>query len=103
MTQPIEHSMTRTLIKNATIVNEGRCTVSDVLISNQRIEKVAAHISAKKNDHIVEAENQYLLPGMIDDQVHFREPGLTHKGTIASESRAAIVGGDYQLHGNAQC
>lgn len=85
--------MTRTLIKNATIVNEGSSTVTDVLISNQRIEKIAANISANSNDRIIEAENQYLLPGMIDDQVHFREPGLTHKGTIASESRAAIAGG----------
>lgn len=93
MTQPIEHSMTRTLIKNATIVNEGRCTISDILISNQRIEKIATHIPANNSDRIVEAESQYLLPGMIDDQVHFREPGLTHKGTIASESRAAIAGG----------
>ena len=85
--------MTRTLIKQATIVNEGLKVVADVLIHNQRIEKISTYIPAKDNYQIIEAENNYLLPGMIDDQVHFREPGLTHKGTIASESRAAVAGG----------
>lgn len=85
--------MTRTLIKQVTIVNEGLKTVADVLIINQRIEKIAENIPANNNDSIIEAENMYLLPGMIDDQVHFREPGLTHKGNIASESRAAVAGG----------
>jgi dihydroorotase len=85
--------MTRTLIKQAAMVNEGRCKVTDVLIENQRIIKIAPSISANPNDQVVEAAGKHLLPGMIDDQVHFREPGLTHKGTIASESRAAIAGG----------
>lgn len=85
--------MSRTLIKQATIVNEGQSSIADVLIVNDRIEKIAPQISAEASDQIIEAEGKYLLPGMIDDQVHFREPGLTHKGTIASESRAAVAGG----------
>ena len=85
--------MTSILIKQATLVNEGQYQVADVLIENQRIVKIAPSISAYPKDRIVEAAGSHLLPGMIDDQVHFREPGLTHKGTIASESRAAIAGG----------
>lgn len=85
--------MTRTLIKNATIVNEGSYQRADVLIKNQKIERISPDITANHGDHIVEANEMYLLPGMIDDQVHFREPGLTHKGNIASESRAAVAGG----------
>ena len=82
-----------TLIKNATIVNENKTYLSDVLIKGERIAKVATGISATPTMKIVEAEGQYLLPGMIDAQVHFREPGLTHKGNIRSESRAAVAGG----------
>lgn len=82
-----------TLIKNAQIVNEGRIVEADVRIKGQRIDKVDKNITALPEDNIVDAKGQYLLPGMIDDQVHFREPGLTHKGTIASESRAAVAGG----------
>ncbi len=85
--------MQRTLIKEATIVNEGQEFIADLLIEDSRIAKIASHISASNNDCIVHAGGCYLLPGMIDDQVHFREPGLTHKGTIASESRAAVAGG----------
>lgn len=85
--------MQNTLIKNARIVNEGKVTESDVLIKGQRIEKIARSIKANPTDHIVDARGLYLLPGMIDDQVHFREPGLTHKGNIFSESRAAVAGG----------
>jgi dihydroorotase len=81
------------LIKNAQIVNDHRIIEADVRIKGQRIDKVDNHISASHNDIIVDAEGLHLLPGMIDDQVHFREPGLTHKGTIASESRAAVAGG----------
>ena len=81
------------LIKNATIVNEGKKFVSDLLINNDLIEKVAENIEAVTVDKILDAEGKYLLPGVIDDQVHFREPGLTHKGCIKSESRAAIAGG----------
>ena len=83
------------IIRNATVVNEGKCSIADVLISNDRIEKIAPSISLKSQEFITEinAEGLYLLPGVIDDQVHFREPGLTHKGTIHSESRAAVAGG----------
>ncbi len=87
------NNMQSTLIKAATIVNEGQEFIADLLIEDSRIAKIAPHISASNNNNIVDAEGCYLLPGMIDDQVHFREPGLTHKGTIASESRAAVAGG----------
>jgi dihydroorotase len=82
-----------TLIKNARIVNEGTITEGDVLIENGLIAEVSGNISAKPNTIVVDAEGQFLIPGAIDDQVHFREPGLTHKGDIASESRAAVAGG----------
>lgn len=86
--------MRSVLIKNAKIVNEGVIFEGDVLIENDYIVEVAESISAKSQDvQVFDAEDKYLLPGVIDDQVHFREPGLTHKGTIASESRAAIAGG----------
>lgn len=82
------------LIKNARIVNEGKIYVSDLLISRGRIEKIEDNISPRTNQiKIIDASGQYLLPGVIDDQVHFREPGLTHKGNIASESAAAVAGG----------
>lgn len=84
-----------TLIKQATIVNEGQVFVSDVLIKNQRIEKIALSISAGEypNATVINAEGLHLMPGCIDDQVHFREPGLTHKGDLRTESRAAVAGG----------
>lgn len=85
--------MPSTLIKHARLINEGQIIDSDLRIVGQRIEKISADIAAQPNDKIIEANGCYLLPGMIDDQVHFREPGLTHKGTIASESRAAVAGG----------
>jgi dihydroorotase len=86
--------MNTVLIKNAKIVNEGKIVAGDVLIENEWIVEIAENISPKSPDcKIIEAEGQYLMPGAIDDQVHFREPGLTHKGTIASESRAAVAGG----------
>lgn len=82
------------LIKNAKIVNEGRIFEGDVLIRDEFIAAIGPNISPKSADcQIVDAEGNYLIPGAIDDQVHFREPGLTHKGDIASESRAAIAGG----------
>ena len=80
------------LIKNATLVNEGRIFKTDVLIKNGFIHQVAQDIVAEEAE-IIEAEGKLLLPGVIDDQVHFREPGLTHKATIATESRAAVAGG----------
>ena len=83
-----------TLIKNAKIVNEGKIFEGDILIENNRIEAIDSSISVKSADMIViDAEGNYVLPGLIDDQVHFREPGLTHKANIESESKAAIAGG----------
>ena len=80
------------LIKNATIVNEGSSFVGDVLIENGVIKKVDSFITPSSNT-VIDASGKYLIPGLIDDQVHFREPGLTHKATIGSESRAAVAGG----------
>jgi len=86
--------MSKILIKNAKIVNQGIITESDVYIENGFFVEIEKTISAKSPDvEIIDAEGKYLLPGMIDDQVHFREPGLTHKATIETESRAAIAGG----------
>ena len=85
--------MKSTLIKNALVVNEGNIFESDLRIEGQRISAMGTELIARDTDHIIDANGKYLLPGMIDDQVHFREPGLTHKGTIASESRAAVAGG----------
>ena len=82
------------LIKNANIVNEGTIFSGDVLIEGEFIKEISESISAKSSDvHIIDAEGKYLLPGVIDDQVHFREPGLTHKADIETESKAAIAGG----------
>lgn len=82
------------LIKDAHIVNEGTIMRGDVLVKDGIITEIAETISAKSSDvNIYDAEGNYLLPGVIDDQVHFREPGLTHKATIATESRAAVAGG----------
>ena len=86
--------MSKLLIKNAKIVNEGKIFEGDVLIEHQFIKEIAEKISPKTADtNVLDAEGKYLFPGMIDDQVHFREPGLTHKADIASESRAAVAGG----------
>ncbi len=82
------------LIKNVHIVNEGQIFAGDVYIENGVFKEIADQISAKSSDvKIIDAEGKYLLPGVIDDQVHFREPGLTHKATIETESRAAVAGG----------
>lgn len=83
----------KTLIKNARIINENQIFQSDVLIENDIISKIESEISEDNIDTIINAEGNYLLPGVIDDQVHFREPGLTHKADIASESKAAVAGG----------
>ena len=86
--------MNTVLIKNAKIVNEGLIFEGDVLIEDDLIVEISETISAKSPDcKIIDAEGNYLIPGAIDDQVHFREPGLTHKGDIESESRAAVAGG----------
>ena len=84
--------MNRLLIKNGTIVNEGKQFKSDLLIENERIVQIAEDIKAG-DARVINAEGCLVLPGVIDDQVHFREPGLTHKGTITTESKAAIAGG----------
>ena len=81
------------LIKNTLIVNEGKTIQGDVLIKNGRIEKIASQMDTKGAITEINGENQFLLPGVIDDQVHFREPGLTHKANIYSEAKAAVAGG----------
>ena len=81
------------LIKNAQIVNENTVFNGDVLIKDEFIAKIAAEITPSPEDVVIDAQGKYLIPGMIDDQVHFREPGLTHKANIATESKAAIAGG----------
>ncbi len=82
-----------TLIVNARVVNRGTIADLDVLIKGGRIEKIGSDLQALSADKVVDARGCYLMPGMIDDQVHFREPGLTHKGEIATESAAAVAGG----------
>ena len=86
--------MSTYLIRNAKIVNEGVVFEGDILIENELITEIAEKISPKSSRCvIIDAEGSYVIPGAIDDQVHFREPGLTHKGTIETESRAAVAGG----------
>jgi dihydroorotase len=85
--------MKTTLIKNAMIINENSKFVSDLLIKEGKIEKIDRNISVESNHDTIDAEGLLLLPGCIDDQVHFREPGLTHKANIFTESRAAVAGG----------
>lgn len=85
--------MSTIILRNGTLVNEGKIFVADLLIRGQRIEKIDANISLDGNYQEFDLSGKLVLPGFIDDQVHFREPGLTHKGTIYSESRAAVAGG----------
>lgn len=85
--------MSRILIRNARLVNEGDVFDADVLIAYGRIEKIAASIGGQNAPVEIDAQGCWLVPGMIDDQVHFREPGASHKATMASESRAAVAGG----------
>jgi len=84
--------MAKYIIKNASLVNENKVFISDVLIQDGIIQKIDTDIS-DANAKVIDATGKHLLPGVIDDQVHFREPGLTHKGNIGSESKAAIAGG----------
>ncbi len=84
--------MSNYLIKYCRIVNEGKIVEADVLINGERIEKIASSIS-HPSANIIDANGLFLLPGVIDDQVHFREPGLTHKGDLYSEPKAAVAGG----------
>jgi dihydroorotase len=85
--------MTNYVLKNAQIVNEGKIFASDLRIADGRIAKIASDITPAAGDVVVDLKGKHVFPGMIDDQVHFREPGLTHKATIASEARAAVAGG----------
>lgn len=80
------------LLKNGRLVNEGQQVIADVLIEGSFIKKIASSIS-DPTATVIDLEGKLLIPGMIDDQVHFREPGLTHKGNIYTESRAAVAGG----------
>ena len=81
------------VLRNATVVNEGKQFVADVLIADGLIAKIGNTLEVDGNTNEVDLSGKYLLPGCIDDQVHFREPGLTHKASIFSESRAAVAGG----------
>lgn len=86
--------MAKTLIKNATLVSDGKSYVADLLTANGIIEKIDSNgISSSQADEVIDAEGLHLLPGVIDDQVHFREPGFTHKANIKTESFAAVAGG----------
>ena len=85
--------MRHTVFKDAWLVNEGRLTRQDLLVSGERIERIDSSISLAAATREVDASGKYLIPGVIDDQVHFREPGLTHKADIHTESRAAVAGG----------
>ncbi len=85
--------MSQILISGGTLISDGKTIVEDLLIKDGRIERISSSISAPPNALIIEAEGKWVLPGLIDDQVHFREPGLTHKACIATESRASVAGG----------
>lgn len=85
--------MPHTIIRNARIVNEGAIIEADILIRDERIERIGGEIAAPGRVHEIDAKGHYLIPGAIDDQVHFREPGLTHKGEIYTEAKAALAGG----------
>ena len=81
------------LILNAKIVNEGEIFDADILVKSERIAKIGGDLRNNVADKIIDASGSYILPGVIDDQVHFREPGLTHKADIYTESKAAVAGG----------
>ena len=84
--------MSSTLIRNANLINEGQIIQADLLIKEGVIAKIATSID-EQADHVIDAKGKYLMPGVIDDQVHFREPGLTHKAELYTESKAAVAGG----------
>lgn len=85
--------MQKKVLKGGTIINEGKQFIADILIQNQRIEQISPSISTPADAEEINVEGKWILPGCIDDQVHFREPGLTHKANIASEAKAAVAGG----------
>jgi dihydroorotase len=79
------------ILKNCRIVNESKTLESDIAIKNNRIELIGSDINAESSE-VLDVNGRYVIPGLIDDQVHFREPGLTHKGEIATESKAGLAG-----------
>ena len=85
--------MASTLLLNGTLVNEGKIFEADILIANGQIERIGKDLQHVAADQTIDATGLHILPGLIDDQVHFREPGLTHKAEIYTESRAAVAGG----------
>ena len=85
--------MNRLLIKDIIIINEGVRTSGDIYIEGELIKEIGANLKHDKGIKIIDGNGRIAIPGMIDDQVHFREPGLTHKGNISTESKAAIAGG----------
>ncbi|MEC8956080.1 MAG: dihydroorotase, partial [Pseudomonadota bacterium] len=85
--------MSKIIIRNAKLINEGAINESDILIDGERIAKIASNIKVDNSVCAIDANGRYLIPGMIDDQVHCREPGLTHKADLATESSAAVAGG----------
>ena len=85
--------MSTLIFKNVHVVNEGNIEVNDVLIKNNHFEKVAPTIDVKEKAVEIDGTGMHLMPGLIDDQVHFREPGLTHKASIYTEAKAAVAGG----------
>lgn len=85
--------MGKSILKNGIIINDGSRFEGDILIQNGRIEKIAAEIGASSVDQVWDLKGKHIIPGVIDDQVHFREPGFPHKGNIATESKAAVAGG----------
>ena len=85
--------MNKLLIKDIVLINEGIRTSSDIYIEGEFIKKIGVNIKTDNDVKIIDGKGQLAIPGMIDDQVHFRQPGLTHKGDIRSESKAAIAGG----------
>ena len=85
--------MGKLLIKNATVINEGNRSEEDILIEGEIISLMSKNIQIGSDTEVIDANGLILIPGMIDDQVHFREPGLTHKANIETESKAAIAGG----------
>ncbi|HPH86591.1 MAG TPA: dihydroorotase, partial [Ferruginibacter sp.] len=85
--------MQKYLFKNIRVVNEGKIEHLDVFVAGERIERIGTSLQVKERVTEIDGEGKHLFPGVIDDQVHFREPGLTHKATIFTESRAAVAGG----------
>jgi len=85
--------LSKLLLRNARLVNEGEVRDGDVLIDGERIAVIGSEITAPAGANVLDVDGKFLMPGMIDDQVHFREPGMTHKGDLATESAAAAAGG----------